>query len=224
MPDYIKKLIAEGEHQMLDFKFEISDFRKIARTLVAFANTDGGRLLVGVKDNGAIAGVRSEEEFFMVEGAARLYCRPEIPVKIRQWNVNGKNVLEVVIQPGREKPYMARDESDNWLAYIRQRDENFRACSVEMKLWEKEISGEGVRIRFGHAERVLLDHLNTHPWITLSRFRKLAGLGKDKAEAVLVNFMMLKVLEAEHIEQDTIYRFRKGYEDILEGIEDDLYK
>jgi hypothetical protein len=223
MPDYIKKLIAEGEHQMLDFKFEISDFRKIARTLVAFANTDGGRLLVGVKDNGAIAGVRSEEEFFMVEGAARLYCRPEIHVKIRQWNVDGKTVLEVVIQPGRERPYMARDESDNWLAYVRQRDENFRACGVEMKLWEKEFSGEGVRIRFGHAERVLLDYLNLHPWITLSRFRKVAGLGKDKAEAVLVNFMMLKVLEAEHIEQDTIYRFRQGYEDILEGIGDSFY-
>lgn len=47
---------------MLDFKFEISDSKKIARSLVAFANTDGGRLLIGVKDNGVISGIRSEEE------------------------------------------------------------------------------------------------------------------------------------------------------------------
>ena len=35
---YIERLIKEGEHQLLDFKFEISDSRKIAKTLVAFSN------------------------------------------------------------------------------------------------------------------------------------------------------------------------------------------
>ena len=65
--DYIHARIAEGEHQQQDFKFEISDARKIAKSLSAFSNTDGGRLLVGVKDNGKIAGVRSEEEIYMIE-------------------------------------------------------------------------------------------------------------------------------------------------------------
>ena len=69
--DYIYKLIEEGEHQQQDFKFEISDARKIAKSLSAFSNTDGGRLLIGVKDNGKIAGVRSEEEIYMIEAAAR---------------------------------------------------------------------------------------------------------------------------------------------------------
>lgn len=70
--DYIHARIAEGEHQQQDFKFEISDARKIAKSLSAFSNTDGGRLLVGVKDNGKIAGVRSEEEIYMIEAAAKL--------------------------------------------------------------------------------------------------------------------------------------------------------
>lgn len=63
----IEALIEQGEHQQLDFKFEVSDSKKIARTLSAFANTDGGRLLIGVKDNGAISGVRSEEEYYMTK-------------------------------------------------------------------------------------------------------------------------------------------------------------
>ena len=63
--DYIQRLISEGEHVHQDFKFEISDARKIAKSISAFANTEGGRLLVGVKDNGKIAGVRSEEEIYM---------------------------------------------------------------------------------------------------------------------------------------------------------------
>ncbi|WP_301747923.1 helix-turn-helix domain-containing protein [uncultured Duncaniella sp.] len=57
---YIASLIEEGEYEHQDFKFAVSDARKIARSLSAFANNDGGRLLIGVKDNGAIAGVRNE--------------------------------------------------------------------------------------------------------------------------------------------------------------------
>ena len=87
--DYIHSLIAEGEHQQQDFKFEISDARKIAKSLSAFANTDGGRLLIGVKDNGRIAGVRSEEEKYMIEAAAQLYCIPEVEYRGRQAGTGG---------------------------------------------------------------------------------------------------------------------------------------
>ncbi len=94
---YIQKLISEGEHIHQDFKFAISDARKIAKSLSAFANTEGGRLLVGVKDNGKIAGVRSEEEIYMVEAAATLYCRPEIELETHIYHIEGKDVLEVQI-------------------------------------------------------------------------------------------------------------------------------
>ena len=93
---YIKNLIKSGENQQLDFKFEISDSRKIARTLVAFSNTDGGTLLIGVKDNGRISGIRSDEEFFMVQAAAGMYCRPEINFESKRWVVEGKTVLEII--------------------------------------------------------------------------------------------------------------------------------
>jgi len=88
---YLQQLIAEGEHQQQDFKFEISDARKIARSLSAFSNTDGGRLLIGVKDNGRIAGVRSEEEIYMIEAAAKLYCRPNVEIGVQTYEVDGKN-------------------------------------------------------------------------------------------------------------------------------------
>src|SRR5664279_5893131 len=90
---YIKNLIQSGENQQLDFKFEISDSIKIARTLVAFSNTDGGTLLIGVKDNGKIAGVRTDEEFFMVQAAADMYCKPVVTFESKRWVVEGKTVL-----------------------------------------------------------------------------------------------------------------------------------
>lgn len=69
---YIHNLIEEGEHEHQDFKFAISDAAKIAHSISAFANNDGGRLLIGVKDNGNISGVRSEEDVFVVEQAAQM--------------------------------------------------------------------------------------------------------------------------------------------------------
>ena len=122
--NYIQKLILQGEHQTQDFKYCISDSRKIARSLVAFANTDGGRLLIGVKDNGRIAGVRSEEEYYMVESAAKIYSKPEIHFTTKQHILEGKTVLEVIVEPSNEKPHFARDEEGKWWAYFRKDDEN----------------------------------------------------------------------------------------------------
>ena len=69
----LKAIISQGEHQQLDFKFRIDDSKKIARTLAAFANTDGGRLLIGVKDNGKITGIDPNEEIHMIVAAAEMY-------------------------------------------------------------------------------------------------------------------------------------------------------
>ena len=74
----LQRRIARGEGVSQDFKFRIDDQKKIARTLAAFANTEGGSLLIGVKDNGKIAGVNPEEEYYMIEGASDLYTKPPV--------------------------------------------------------------------------------------------------------------------------------------------------
>ncbi len=219
MPDYIKRLISEGEHQTLDFKFEVSDFRKIARTLVAFSNTDGGRLLIGVKDNGAIAGVRSEEEYFMVDGAAKIYCRPEVGFKVREWQVEGRKVMEVIIGRGEHKPYMAQDYDGRWIAYIRQGDQNFKANKILLEVWERQKTGHNTTIHIRYAERFLLSYLESHPSITISKFRRLAGLTFKQAEKILVDFIMLGLLKMEHSATSVIFSLASGYRDIIEGLD-----
>ena len=74
--NYLLGLIAQGEHQQQDFKYKVQDAVKLARSVSAFANTDGGRLLIGVRDDGHLSGVRSEEEIFMMHQAAWKYCQP----------------------------------------------------------------------------------------------------------------------------------------------------
>lgn len=224
MPDYIKRLIAGGEHQTLDFKFEVSDFRKIARTLVAFSNTDGGRLLVGVKDNGAIAGIRSEEEYFMIDGAARIYCRPEVRFHAREWKVEGKKVMEVVIERGENKPYLSQDDDNRWIAYIRQGDQNFKANKVLLRVWEQMKSGQPTTIRFRQAERLLLPYLEKNKSISISRFRRLVGLSLIQAENILVDFILLGLIEIEHTSASALFKLTAGYQEILEDMDQYPYR
>lgn len=122
---YIHGLISEGEHLRQDFKFAISDPRKIARSLSAFSNTKGGRLLVGVKDNGRIAGVDWEEEVYMIEAAAEMYCKPVVPLVNRRFRVEGKDVLEVYVAESDRKPVCA----------LMNRTVRGRMCGLRMRIF-----------------------------------------------------------------------------------------
>lgn len=192
---YIRQLVSEGEHCHQDFKFEISDARKIARSLSAFANTEGGRLLVGVKDNGKIAGVRSEEEIYMIEAAATMYCRPEVELETRTYSVEGKTVLEVSISETDSKPVYALDEENKPWAYIRIKDENILATPVHLKVWQHALKTEGVLVAFTEKEQRLIDTLKEKEEISLNQCCKLCHLDRKTACELLADFIRFGLVE-----------------------------
>lgn len=210
MKNYIKNLIEEGEHQRLDFKFEISDSKKIARSIVAFANTKGGKLLVGIKDNGVIAGVRSEEEYYMVEAAASMYCKPEIPFASKEWTIDGKLVLEISISRSDAKPHLAPDKEGNWKAFVRVNDQNLIASKTLLKLWQAQKKSEPVSIRYREQEAVLMHYLEENQFITLSAFSRQAGIPRFLAEKILINFILLDIIYMDITEQQTYFRLVGG--------------
>ncbi len=133
---YIQRLIEEGEHVHQDFKYAISDARKIARSLSAFANNDGGRLLVGVKDNGAIAGVRSEEDIYVIEQAAEMYCEPPLPVEVTAFACGeGAVVMRVVIERAESRPVVVCEADGKRRAYYRVADENIAVSPLIVRAW-----------------------------------------------------------------------------------------
>lgn len=195
MNNYITKLIQQGEHQRQDFKYCISDSRKIAKSLVAFANTDGGRLLIGVKDNGRIAGVRSEEEYYMVESAAKIYSKPPIEFITRQHFVDGKTILEVIVEPSHEKPHFARDDDGKWWAYFRKDDENRLANKIMIEVWKRQKSPDGILINYSEDEKILLDYLANNEKISVSKYSRIAHLTYKKAEEIIISFRTLNILK-----------------------------
>lgn len=207
MDTYVKKLIEGGENQHLDFKYCVSDSRKIARTLSAFSNTDGGRILIGVRDNGSIAGIKTDEEIYMVDTAAHLFCRPEITYTIRQHVSGGKTILEVDVKKGDKRPYQAKDESGRWVTYFRNNDQNLVANKVLLQVWRKEKKGYGVLVKFSSTENTLMDYLKKNGSITLSKFRKIARISPYRAESILANLVLFRVI--------TIKASEKGFSYVL---------
>jgi len=208
---YIRKLIAEGEHQQLDFKFGINDSRKIARTLAAFANTSGGRLLIGVKDNGSIAGIRSEEEFYMIQAASEMFTRPVVPFEVKEWTVNQKRVLEIIVPAVKDILHSAPVEKDDYLIYIRVKDENYPVNSVWLKAYKWKNSKTGTFIRFGESEKFLLDYLEKEPTITQSRYCKLAKINSRTAENIIAGFVAIDMVSIDFTKHGVIYKLSDQY-------------
>ena len=211
---YIRSLIAQGEHQQLDFKFEITDARKNARTLSAFSNTSGGRLLIGVKDNGRISGVRSDEEYYMVESAATLHCKPELNFDSRIHQVDGKDILEIYIPPSEQKPVYARDENKRWMAYIRVADESMLADIVQLRIWtgEGEKEGENTRdllLEFTRKEQILLSTLEEAPGASLSRLKEDTGFRRKELVDLMTKLVRFDVVEMVVIDGANGFKLRE---------------
>lgn len=202
----------EGEHQRQDFKFCINDSKKIAKSLVAFANTNGGRLLIGVKDNGKIAGISSDEEFYMIESAAKIYSKPKIAFKTKQWQAEGKTVLEIIIEPSTQKPHFAKNENGKWLAFVRKDDENILAHKIQIEVWKKEKSKRGVFLSYSDDERFLVNYLQKNESITFSGFIRKARISRRKAEAILSNFVVIDIVKISTTEEGTFFSLNKEFD------------
>ncbi len=198
---YIQDLILEGEHEHQDFKYQITDARKIARSIAAFANNSGGHLLIGVKDNGNIAGVRSEEEIYMIETAAQMYCSPEQQVTFKVFNVNGKSVVKADIAEADEKPVQAQDDNGVWHVYYRVADENVLASRLHERILQKTVGDDcphDETISYSEREQMLLDYLRNHGGITLEGYMKLAHISEETAMQTVVALHSMGVLSLEY--------------------------
>lgn len=208
---YIRGLIREGEHQSLDFKYAVSDSRKIARTMVAFANGVGGRLLIGVKDNGKIKGIRSEEEIHMIDTAAALYCRPVPEYALKVWEIEGLNILEVTVPGNQKRPFRAPDEHGRWRVYIRTGDHTNIANRVLIRSWSMKKSKKGSLVTYTTPEKILIEYLSRYPDIGLHTYRKIAQIPIARAENILVKLLSWDILKPVFTSKGIRYALNESY-------------
>lgn len=196
---YIASLIEEGEHERQDFKFAISDGRKIARSISAFANHSGGRLLIGVKDNGVVAGVPNDEDIYLVEQAAELHCVPPQEIKATAFKADGGlTVVRIDIAPAQSRPVFVREAKGELKAYFRVKDENIVAHPLMVRAWQRAADQTPAVFSLDSLGRILLELASRPGGTDESEFMLTAHISRLVAEETVVRMATLGLVEFKY--------------------------
>jgi predicted HTH transcriptional regulator len=201
----IRKLIFEGEGVSLDFKKTITSCEKIARTMVSFANNKGGRLLIGVADDGTIKGVKSEdEERYMITRAAHLFAKPALEPTFEEVYFDDKLVLVVEIKESDDKPHYALAEDGKWWVYIRVKDKSILASKIVVDVLKRS-KNDGVLIEYSSKEEALLRYLDVNPRINIKEYCDLLKISRKGAQRIVVNLALSGVIKIHTTEKEEWY-------------------
>jgi len=192
---FLLRLIHEGEHQQQDFKYKITDACKLAKSVSAFANTNGGRLLIGVRDDGNLSGVRSEEEIFMMRSAAEDYCRPAAAISFETFQAEGRSIVIATVPRSDKKPIRALGDDGRWRAYIRVEDENIVASPVHLRIWRDELSPRGQLVNIGDDEAQVMRALAEAPPLTLNQVTRRSKVPRHRTVVILARLVRFGLAE-----------------------------
>ncbi|GGG54480.1 AlbA family DNA-binding domain-containing protein [Hymenobacter glacieicola] len=203
----LRELIRQGEGERLEFKKRTTHPTRIARTLASLANTHGGRVLVGVDDDGRIVGVRdAEEEIYQLRQAAQHYIDPPLELRFKEVEAEEDRVVVVVtVAESPHKPHRAQVAEGDWRAYVRVRDESVQTSQLTEKALERADAGPRFeRIPLNKEELAVLDYLQKNPRITLAQYMKLLNIGQRRAYRTLIKLTLHGYIK-HHDKQKEVY-------------------
>ena len=189
--DDLRRLAAMGEGRHLEFKNRVPRADRFAREVIALANTDGGKVLIGVDDDGSVVGVKdADEELFALRQALGARVEPAVEVDVEPVRVSRRRLALVVDVPASgERPHYLRpngDPREKRRVFVRVADQSVEASREAVQLMKAERGGAGARFTFGERERKLMAYLDRHERVTVTEYARLAAVPPWRASKTLV--------------------------------------
>ena len=205
----INNLVKEGETETIEFKRKANFPEKIVKEIVAFANSKGGRLFIGVDDDRSVTGIRNyEEDIFSLREAITRCCAPPIKYQLEVVKLNEKRaVLLYTIHESNAKPHFVIDTVNGNVkkSYIRLADRSIQASHELVQILRKKNRKKDIKVNFGDKERILMQYLGEHESITLNMFSRIAGISKSMASRTLIWLVSANILDIEAREEEDIF-------------------
>ena len=207
----LKEIIEAGESGTVEFKRKFTEPEKIAKEMIAFANTHGGRILFGIDDDKSVVGVESEKgEIEYIDLAAKFFCEPEINYSVDIMHIYRKDVILVGIPESKTKPDRmienGKKDDDQTKVYIRVKDKSVQASKETVKVLKKLRADSPAQIiNLGDKEKALLDYLGRNERVTLQQFREFLNLSNRRASRILVNLVRADLIRLHNHEKEDFY-------------------
>ena len=204
----LKLLVSRGEGQQLEFKRKASSGEKIIREMIAFANTSGGTLLVGIGDDKTIPGLKYPEDESIVVQQALEQVQPAMNVRESLIAIgNNRSVLQYIVNVSEQRPHFMVDDQGVREYFVRSGDKSIRASREVREIIKRRQKQRDIRFHYGEHERFLMQYLATNKTITLREFIDASGLKKYYASNKLILLVLANVLRIIPNERGDQYEF-----------------
>ena len=207
-----KRIVRGGEGAFVEFKRKVAHPEKVVKEIVAFANTKGGQLFVGVDDNGNIPGLKfADEDQYVLNKAISDLCRPPnikfncevIPLD------DHKSILCYDIKPSRRKPHYALEskEQEFGKAYVRVEDKSIQASREMREILRRSNRKKNLGISIGEKEKQILQCIDNKT-LTINEISDLTNISKKLVSRIIVLFVLTNVLEMIPKEGGDLYKLK----------------
>jgi len=195
------EMIEEGENIQCEFKRHFTTPDKIAREMIAFANTKGGYIIFGVDDDREVVGVDSEKaESEMIKDAAENYCEPPLKYSIDFIELYGKEVVVVSIPESDNKPHRIQDyqnelDINNSVVLVRVNDKSMQASKEMVRILRANSADLALKkYRIGQVEKMVFEYLGKYERISVKELSNLVNISERRASRTLVKMVRANLL------------------------------
>lgn len=194
-------MIEGGESLNVEYKQRFSTHEKIAKEMIAFANTRGGYLFIGIDDNRKIYGIESEKgDNDLITEVAEKFCEPKIDVFIECMNIGKKDILVAEIPESKNKPHRIQDyktalDLNTAEVYVRVNDKSVPASKEMIKILQTQTRGKTLEhYEVGQNEKAVFSYLEKNEKITVKELGRLANISDRRASRTLIKLVRANIL------------------------------
>jgi predicted HTH transcriptional regulator len=196
----LRALVKKGEGLHLEFKLKSNHPEKIVREIVAFANTKGGMLIIGISDEGEIKGLKYiDEDEFSITKCIEKYIWPIPTYEIEKIPLDNQDLGLLIyhVAQSTKKPHYLNPihEAEDRKVYVRNGDKSIQASKEVKEILKGLSKTKGYTFTFGEKETILMRYLDEHGVVSVHKFSEIAKIQKKIASRTLVLLVLAGVLK-----------------------------
>lgn len=195
------ELIEGGESLTVEFKQRFSSYEKVAKELIAFANTRGGFLFMGIDDDKSVYGVDGEKaDAELIKETAEKYCEPPVKYELNYFEIDRKGILVVQVfesdlKPHRLQDYLPELDLNKSSVYVRVKDKSVPTGKEMIKILQAQTRGSGLtNYVISKDEKIVFDYLDKNETITVGDLSKFGNLSARRASRTLIKLVRANLI------------------------------